>query len=328
MLRLLAVLLGSAVVSASQTPPSFEAWLTALKTEALGRGISEETVTAALGAVELLPVVVERDRTQAETTLTVDQYLKRRLTARIVSTGRDMATRHRKVLARVSGDYGVPAQIILAIWGLESNYGRFTGVRPTIPALVTLAYDGRRSLFRDELFAALRIIDEGGLAVSDLKGSWAGAMGQPQFMPSSFLRYAVDYDKDGRRDIWASLPDIFASTANYLRENGWEAGVRWGREVSLTKSAAARVSTSVAARGSGPCTAVRTMSGPRPVNEWRTLGVRLAGGKALPASELAASLIQLDGRAFLVYRNYETLLTYNCAHPYALSVAMLADKIK
>jgi membrane-bound lytic murein transglycosylase B len=327
MLRLLAVLLGSAIVSASQTPPSFEAWLTALTAEALGRGISQKTVTAALGTVELLPVVVDRDRSQAETTLTVDQYLKRRLTARIVRTGRDMATRHRKVLGRVSADYGVPAQIILAIWGLESNYGRFTGIRPTIPALVTLAYDGRRSLFRDELFAALQIVDEGGFAVSDLKGSWAGAMGQPQFMPSSYLRYAVDYDKDGRRDIWASLPDVFASTANYLRENGWETGVRWGREVSLTKSAATRVGAAVPARGSGPCTAVRSMSEPRPVNEWRTLGVKLAGGKALPASDLAASLVQLDGRAFLVYRNYEALLTYNCAHPYALSVAMLADRI-
>lgn len=330
-LVLCAVLLtavSSGHVLPAQRQPSFGEWLAGLRTEALSRGISEKTVTAALGAVEPLPVVVERDRTQAETTLSIDQYLKRRLTSRMVRTGRDMAARHRALLGRVSADYGVPPQVIVAIWGLESNYGRFTGTRPTIPALVTLAYDGRRSLFREELFAALRVIDEDGFAAEDLKGSWAGAMGQPQFMPSSYLQYAVDYDKDGRRDIWTSLPDVFASTANYLKANGWETGVRWGREVSLTKAAEARVNEAVPQRGSGPCTAVRTMTEPRPVNEWRALGVKLPGGASLPVSDIPASLVRVDRRVYLVYRNYETLLAYNCANPYALSVAMLADRIR
>lgn len=328
MLRALSVILLAAGVAASQAQPSFQDWLATLRTEALERGISEQTVSAALGSVEPLPVVIERDRKQAETTLTIDQYLRRRLTTRVVKTGRDMAVRHRTVLRRVSAEYGVPASVIVAIWGLESDFGRFTGTRPTIPALVTLAYDGRRSLFREELFSALRIIDEDGFSVNDLKGSWAGAMGQPQFMPSSYLRYAVDYDKDGRRDIWTSLPDIFASTAHYLRANGWDTGVRWGREVSLTKAVVTRVGEAVPARGAGPCNAVRSLSEPRPVNEWRALGVKLPGGRALPVSDLPASLVRLDHRAYLVYRNYETLLAYNCAHPYALSVAMLADRIR
>ena len=324
---------GAGVSAAWATPPQdlerppFDQWLAALRTEALARGISERTVAAALDGLEPLPVVVERDRTQAETTLTIDQYLKRRLTTRLVRTARQMAARHRTLLARVSADYGVPAPIIVAIWGLESNFGRFTGTRPTIASLATLAYDGRRTLFREELFSALRIIDEEGIPVGDLKGSWAGAMGQAQFMPSSYLEHAVDHDKDGRRNIWTSLPDVFASMANYLKANGWVTGVRWGREVSLSKTVAERVAASVPPRGTGPCQAVQMLSEPRPVSEWRQLGVRLAGGSALPVSEISASLVRLDRRSYLVYQNYETLLAYNCAHPYALSVAMLADRI-
>ncbi|MEW5982289.1 MAG: lytic murein transglycosylase [Acidobacteriota bacterium] len=327
----IAVLLSTAganAVGSAQEQPSFDDWLAALRTEALGRGISERTVTAALGGIEPLPIVLERDRAQAETTLTIEQYLRQRLTPRVVRTARDMAIRHRQMLGRVSAAYGVPASIVVAIWGLESNFGRFTGVRPTIATLVTLAYDGRRSLFREELFSALRIIDEDGFGVDELRGSWAGAMGQPQFMPSSYLRYAVDYDRDGRRDIWATLPDVFASMANYLRANGWKTGVRWGRGVSLSKAVTLRVRAAVPARGRGACEAVRSMSEARSVNEWRALGVKLANGSSLPASNMAASLVRVDRHAYLVYQNYEALLSYNCAHPYALSVALLADRIR
>ena len=237
-----------------------------------------------------------------------------------------MASTHRAELQRASARFGVPRSVIVAIWGLESNFGRFQGVRPTVSTLATLAYDGRRTLFRDELFAALRIIDSGDVAPDALKGSWAGAMGQSQFMPSSYLKWAVDGDGDGRRDIWTSLPDVFASIASYLKEHGWERDQRWGREVRLTEQAAARAAA-VPLRLTGACQAERDMTEARPLAEWRSLGVTLRSGARLPASDLPASLVRVDTRSFLVYGNYESLLAYNCAHRYALSIGILADRI-
>jgi membrane-bound lytic murein transglycosylase B len=306
----------------------FEDWLAALRAEALFRGISQRTVDAALGAVERLPVVVERDRTQAEITLTLDQYLRRRLTPRVIRDARDEAKRHRAELRRFAAQYGVPAGIVVAIWGMESNFGRFQGVRPTVAALATLAYDGRRqALFRDELFSALRIIDSTEVPPEALKGSWAGAMGQAQFMPSSYLAFAVDGDGDGRRDLWTSVPDVFASIANYLKAHGWAPDLRWGREVRLTDKTASRVAAAVPLRLAGSCQAIRDMSEARPLTAWRSLGVTLRSGALLPKSNLPASLVRIDTRAFLVYGNYEALLSYNCAHTYALSVAILSDRI-
>jgi len=309
-------------------PPPFEEWLAAVRVEALARGISQPTIDAALGSLERLPVVVERDRTQAERTLTLDQYVRRRLTARVVRNAREMAVKHRAELQRAADRHGVPRAFIVAIWGLESNFGRFQGVRPTVATLATLAYDGRRpSLFRDELFAALRILDSGDVPLDALKGSWAGAMGQAQFLPSSYLEWAVDADGDGRRDIWTSLPDIFASIANYLKEHDWTKGERWGREVRLGDRAAARVAAAVPMRLTGACQAVRDMTEARPLSTWRELGVTHKNGSALPRADISASLVRVDTHRFLVYGNYETLLAYNCAHTYALSVALLADRI-
>ena len=307
-------------------PVPFEEWLAAVRAEALAKGISQSTVDAALGSVERLPVVVERDRTQAEVTLTLDQYVARRVPPRAVRTARTMASTHRAELQRASARFGVPRSVIVAIWGLESNFGRFQGVRPTVATLATLAYDGRRTLFRDELFAALRIIDSGDVAPDALKGSWAGAMGQSQFMPSSYLKWAVDGDGDGRRDIWTSLPDVFASIASYLKEHGWVRDQRWGREVRLTDQVAARAAA-VPLRLTGACQAERDMTEARPLAEWRNLGVTLRSGARLPASDLPASLVRVDTRSFLVYGNYESLLAYNCAHRYALSIGILADRI-
>jgi membrane-bound lytic murein transglycosylase B len=211
---------------------------------------------------------------------------------------------------------------------MESNFGRFQGVRPTVPALATLAYDGRRqAFFRDELFAALRILDSGDAEVGALKGSWAGAMGQVQFMPSSYLRWAVDADGDGRRDIWTSFPDIFASIANYLKEHGWTKDQRWGREVHMGDKVAARAAAAVPLRLAGACQAMREMSEARPLSDWRALGVTQKSGALLPASDVSASLVRVGSRRFLVYANYESLLGYNCAHTYALSVAFLSDRI-
>jgi membrane-bound lytic murein transglycosylase B len=321
-------------VAAAQTAPQetapvpFEDWMAALRAEALAKGISQRTVDAALGSVERLPVVVERDRTQAELTLTFDQYLARRLPSSVVRTARAVAKRHRMELRRVDAQYGVHSSVIVAIWGMESNFGRFQGVRPTISTLATLAYDGRRqTLFREELIAALRIIDRGDVEPAALKGSWAGAMGQAQFMPSSYLRWAADGDGDGRRDIWTSLPDVFASIARYLKEHGWAKDQRWGREVRLTDRTAARVAAAVPLRLVGACQAVREMSEARPLSAWRELGVTQRSGAALPATDLPASLVRVDARNFLVYGNYEALLAYNCAHTYALSIGILADRI-
>jgi membrane-bound lytic murein transglycosylase B len=321
----------SAVIEAPPPMPavSFDNWLTALRADARARGITQSTIDAALREIDTLPVVVQRDRTQAELTLTLDQYLRRRLPARFVTTARAAFKTHRQLLRRVETQFGVPASVVVAIWGLESNFGRFTGSRPVVAALVTLAYDGRRaSLFREELLAALTILDRREVDAAMLRGSWAGAMGQAQFMPSSYLADAVDFDGDGRRDIWRSTPDVLASIAQYLAKRGWKAGERWGREVVVGDLVAGRVAAAVPLRLSGPCQAVRDMTEPRPLSVWAALGVRLKTGGSLPTGDVAASLARVDRHTYLVYANYEALLAYNCAHTYALSVALLADRIR
>jgi membrane-bound lytic murein transglycosylase B len=299
-----------------------------VRSEALTRGIRPEIVEAALADVaEPVEAILERDRTQAEFTLELDQYLKRRLTPSLVRTAQANLTKSRTLLTEIGRRYGVSPRILVAVWGLESNFGRFAGVRPTIPALATLAYDPRRAtFFRSELFHALEILNRGDIELAKLKGSWAGALGQPQFMPSSYLRFAQDFDGDGRRDIWTSQPDVFASVAFYLREHGWSERMTWGREVVIPKSARSAVA-SVPAREEG-CRAQRAMTVERPLTEWKRRGVRAAGGRPLPSGTTPASLVTAGTRYFLVYDNYEALLGYNCAHTYALSVALLADRLK
>ena len=314
--------------SASETRPSFAEWLGGVRQEALARGIRPEVVDQALGEVkEPLPVVIERDRTQAETVLPLETYISQRLTDMLVKRGREMVTRFRPNLDRVSTDYGVPARLIAGIWGVESNFGSFSGTRPTIPALATLAWDPRRSaLFRRELLDALEILNRGDIDPGRLRGSWAGAMGQPQFMPSSYLRFAVDYDADGRRDIWSSVDDVFASIANYLKGHGWQTGQSWGREVKLSTAAASHVAANVARR-SGSCSARRDMTVALPLAQWQALGVRTSNGRDLPKADQTASLVSGSRRHFLVYANYDALLEYNCAHAYALTVALLGDRL-
>ena len=304
----------------------FAAFVGELKEEAVRRGISEAVAARALDGLEPLPVVVERDRGQAEVVLTIDEYVKRRLTPATVRRAQRMAATHRTLLRKVAAEYGVQPRYLLAVWGLESNFGAFTGVRPTVQALATLAFDGRRAeLFRNELFDALRIVERGHIGLDRLKGSWAGAMGQPQFMPSSYLRYAEDFDGDGRRDIWTSQADVFASIANYLKAYGWDGEARWGREVRLP-APAAEMFARAGSRGEG-CRAERALSRRRYLKEWQDMGVRTASGGPLPEVERTASLLDAGARHYLVYGNYEAILGYNCAHPYALSVALLADRI-
>jgi membrane-bound lytic murein transglycosylase B len=270
---------------------------------------------------------VERDRSQAETVLTIEQYVERRLTRAFVRTARQRLAANRSLLRRVAARYHVQPRFIVAVWGLESNFGRFSGVRPIVQALATLAWEGRReALFKGELFAALEILDRGYIDPPALKGSWAGAMGQTQFMPTSYLAFAEDFDADGRRDIWASTPDVFASIANYLQAHGWAETETWGREVRLPAGGWRAMVEATGLRETG-CRAHREMTVPLPMDRWRALGVRSVSGAALPRVTRDASLVTAGRRSFIVYGNYEALLEYNCAHAYALTVGVLADRI-
>jgi membrane-bound lytic murein transglycosylase B len=308
--------------------PSFAEFLTGVRTEALARGIRPDIVEAALSDIEEpLPIVIERDRAQAETVFSLEKYLSRLLTVKLITNGREALAGHKMLLDEVSARHGVPPAVVVAIWGIESNFGSFSGVRPTVAALATLAWDPRRSeFFRGELFAALEILNHGDIDAPRMRGSWAGAMGQVQFMPSSYLKFAEDFDGDGRRDIWSSPPDVLASIANYLQAHGWAAGPGWGREVHLATEAAGRIAANVARRA-GTCRATRDMTVALPIKEWKRLGVRLPHGGALPDDDPDASLVSGATRYFLVSRNYDALLEYNCSHSYAISVGLLADQI-
>jgi membrane-bound lytic murein transglycosylase B len=312
----------------SDTRPPFSDWLAGVRAEALARGVRPEVLDEALADVtEPEPTVIERDRTQAEAVFTLEKYLTRQLRPAVIRVGRQKYAEQRALIEDVGRKYGVSPRIIAGVWGLESNFGRFSGVRPTIGALATLAWDTRRStLFRGELLNALDILNSGDVDLAHLRGSWAGAMGQPQFLPSSYVKWAEDFDGDGRRDIWTTPADVFASIANYLKAHGWTTGQSWGREVKVSKQAAERIAAEVEPRG-GSCQARRNMTAALPLSRWQQLGVRLPGGGALPKSEMTASLVRGSSRAFLVYDNYDALLEYNCSHAYAIAVALLGERV-
>ena len=332
-MRLSPAVAGLVLLLAQQLPPvaplpqpSFEEWLSGVRAEAIAMGIREATVDAALTGIEPVPTVVQRDRTQAEIVQTLDFYLAQRVSKKVVQTAQTMRQNHAELLGQVSEKYGVPSGILVSIWGLESNFGRFSGVRPTIATLATLAYDPRRSaLFRRELFAALKILDSGDVEPSAMRGSWAGALGQPQFMPSSFLLHAQDFDGDGKRDIWKSTPDVFASIANYLAAYGWNKDQTWGREVSLSPAVRDRVPEAAPLQTEG-CLARRQMTVPLPLAAWKKLGVKTVTGRALPSADIQASLVSGVKRHFLVYPNYQAILGYNCVNAYGLSVGILGDR--
>ena len=301
--------------AAAQTQ-SFTAWLEEFRREALAHEIRPGTLDAAFAGIEPIARIIELDRRQPEVTQTFAEYIRARVTSDLVAEGRAALERHRALLEAVGGRYGVPPRFIVALWGVETRYGKHTGGYPVIGALATLAHDARRaSYFRRELLNALRILDDGHISPGRMKGSWAGAMGQNQFMPSSFLTFAVDHDEDGRRDIWTTLPDVFASTANYLARSGWKPGQTWGREVSLP---------------AGFDLALVGRKITRPLAEWQGLGVRRADGRGLPTRDLPASVILPggeDGPAFLVYHNYGTILKWNRSDYFGVSVGFLADRI-
>ena len=294
----------------------FSKWIKELRAEASSKGIRSATLDAALKGIKLIPRVVELDRKQPEFTLTFRQYMDRVVPQGRVDKGRKKLKENRALLKEIGGKYGVPPRFVVAFWGVETDFGRVSGGFPVIPALVTLAYDGRRSTyFRGELMNALKIIDGGHIGVRAMMGSWAGAMGQPQFMPSSFLNFAVDYDGDGRTDIWNTVADVFASAANYLARSGWKKDQTWGRPVRLPEG----FDVTQAGLGSR-----------KRIGEWQSLGVRRADGTDLPTRDLKASVVLTEGpgsAAYLVYDNYRTILKWNRSNFFAIAVGSLADRI-
>lgn len=318
-------------VAGAQEAPPFDEWLQEVRGDARQRGISEDTIRNALDGIEPVQSILDRDRRQPEFTITFERYRDRIVTPDNVERGAALLERHGPLLDRVAARYGVQPRFIVAIWGIESRYGAVEGSFSVIPALATLAWDRRRSaFFRNELLSALEMVDRGYIDLATMRGSWAGAMGQPQFIPSSYMAYAQDFDGDGRRDIWSNHGDIFASIANYLAQHGWANDQTWGREVRLPASIRARWDELLDGAASG-CRAMRTMTRQKDLQEWQALGVRRPDGSALPARNLPAALVAPegpDGPAFVVYRNYRSILRYNCAHLYALTVGVLSDRIQ
>jgi membrane-bound lytic murein transglycosylase B len=297
---------------------TFPQWISAFRQEAAAAGISQSTINAALSDVKYLPRVIELDRKQPEGTMTFAQYRKKIVSDIRISQGREMITKHKDLLNRVAQQYGVQPQYIVALWGIETSYGKITGGFQIVDSLATLAHDGRRGeFFKSELLNALKIIDGGHISASSMKGSWAGAMGQSQFMPSSFLSFAEDFNKDGRRDIWGTQEDVFASIANYLSKSGWQGDERWGRLVSVPKT----IDQNVLGRKTKLT-----------LQQWNDLGVRQIGGQQLPQVEnMRASLVAPDGfpggPIYLTYGNYDVIMKWNRSTYFATSVGLLADQL-
>jgi membrane-bound lytic murein transglycosylase B len=322
----MALLLGLAFTARAEAPPvvqapvlsepDFAAWLQQFKQDALTKGISQKTLDAALGDAQPITRVLELDQRQPEFVDTFWNYLDKRLSPQRLERGLALMRENQTLLDQVEQQHGVPAAILVAFWGLETNYGGYLGNFPIPAALATLAAGPRRSeFFRSELLQSLRILEAGNVAAADMKGSWAGAMGQMQFMPSTYLRYAVDGDADGHRNLWTSLPDALHSAANFLHELGWQSGQRWGREVRLPADFdwdSARLGLR------------------KSVHDWAALGVRQADGSELPDSPIPGAIVLPQGHAgpaFLVYRNFEAILGWNRSLNYALAVGLQADRL-
>ena len=298
-------------------PQDFPNFLKDVRTAAAAEGVPAAVLDDALTGVAVDPGVLAAENAQAEHTITLEQYLSRVVTDKRVARGRQELAQRTALLDKLLSSYHVPADILVSIWGMESNYGANQGTMQVVRSLATLAYQGKRPVFfRQELMAALHILAEEHMAASDLKGSWAGALGQCQFMPSTYRRLAVDFDGDGRRDIWTNPADVLASMANYISQAGWDPAAGWGQEVAL------------------PADFVQTLAGLaviKPVSDWQKLGVQALAGAVMPAAVPAASIIRPSGpggRAFLVLPNFRVVLRYNNSSYYATAGGLLADRIK
>lgn len=311
-LVLLTLLLINQVTFANQ---NWDQWVAGVKTEALQQGISPSLFDKAFAGInEPSRQIKGLMRTQPEHRLTFKDYRTTRADNYRITIGRKQYLKNKELLEEIGQQYGVNPCFIVSFWGMETSYGTYMGNFPVIKALATLAYDSsRKEIFRKELFIALHILDEGHVSLADFKGEWAGASGQPQFLPSSWQKYAVDYNGNGHKDIWKNKADVFASIANYMKKNGWQAGEPWAIQVQL------------------PDSFDMTMEGKKtvkPVSEWDRLGVRTEDGKPLPYQNLQASIVQPNGGpTFLAFPNYKMILRYNNSIYYAGAVGYMADKI-
>lgn len=298
------------------TDEGFALWLAAFRVEAKAAGISQATIDTALTGLSLNRKVLKRDAYQPEFVKPIWSYLETAVSDRRVSNGRLKYRQHQQLLNLVANQYGVAPQLITAIWGLETAYGATFGGYNVLEAFATLGYHGRRSTFaKQQLLAALQIIDNGDIPADQMIGSWAGAMGHTQFIPTSYNERAVDYDNDGKRDIWNSFGDVFASTANYMKNAKWQVTETWGAPVILPDG----FDWSLADR------AVK-----KPVAEWAALGIKPANGKALPFSSGDAWILLPAGHqgpAFIALPNFRAIMRYNNSTAYALGVSLLADRI-
>ncbi len=311
----LVLLLLLSMESIAQNSQPFNEWLEELRAEAIVSGISEATLDIALVNVQPVERVIERDRNQAESRLDFWTYIDRVVTDARITEGRRRLMEDSVLLQDVSNRYGIPARVLVSAWGIESSYGNYQGNDGVISSLVTLAYDPRRAtFFRRELLNALRIIDEGHISAEAMKGSWAGAMGQLQFMPSTFIDYAKDGDGDGRKDIWGSSADAIESAANYMAAS-WRPGYIWGRQVEIPD---------------GFDTSLAGLDVQKPLNEWSELGIKRIDGATLSTADLNGSIVlPNDGNepAFIVYQNYRSILRWNRSHLFAIALGHLADRI-
>ena len=297
-------------------PGDFAACLDGFTAKAKQAGISSATINDSLAKAKLNKRVLELDRQQPEFTTTFADYFNRRVNEQRVSQGRALLNTHRALLNRIEQEYGVPAPYLLAFWGLETNFGRFYGNIPVLDSLATLACDARRSeFFTIELLNALRILDKGDITSNKMVGSWAGAMGNFQFMPSAYLKNAVDFDGDNKRDLWNSKADAFASAAFFLKNLGWNPETRWGREVKLPRN------FSFLEAG---------LNKHKSIAEWSKLGITRSDNSPLPTGDMNASLLVPaghEGPAFLVYDNFNVIMRWNRSEFYAIAVGQLADQI-
>ena len=314
----------SAVVSRAAEPgmspvpnAGFDSWVAGFKSRAAGRGIAQSTIDTAFRGAGYLPGVIERDRNQTEFKRSLEDYLAIAASPDRIAKGQAALSRHRGTLAAIEQRYGVEAEVVTAVWGLESQYGERRGSIPVISALATLAYDGRRGeFFEQQLTAALRILQNGDTTPANMTGSWAGAMGHTQFIPTSYLEFAVDFTGDGRRDIWAEDPtDALASAAAYLSRSGWRKGQPWGIEVRLPAS----FNTGLTGRGKGRAPA-----------DWSALGVTTADGGRLPNHGAGSILLPqgANGPAFLIFNNFNAIARYNNAVNYVIGVGHLSDRLR
>lgn len=329
-----ATMLFSSVLVANETAETktkFELYIVNLKQEAQLKGFSSELIESSFANVEFHQRAVKADRNQPEKVETLDTYLPKRLPNWKIQRARQKYKEHEALLVQVAADYGVQPRFIVALWGLETNFGKIMGNYNVISALSTLAFEGRReAFFKKQLWAALQILEEGHIDIANMKGSWAGAMGQNQFMPTSFVAYAVDGDGDGKKDIWGNQADVFASMANYLKREGWNDEITWGRQVKLPDNF--DISLAIPKNtGSRKNWLKAWAKSEKTLAQWQALGVRRTDGTSLPNVDVKAALIFPDnekGRAYLGYNNYKSLMHWNLSYYFVSSVGHLSDHIK